>query len=729
MKIPANYLKGLLMAVLFFFPVMASPQQSDWIWQNPLPQGNYLWDLQLIDANTLFAIGQGGTVMKSTDAGVHWTIQNTGNTKLLRRAKFLQKGKIGFASGANSTLIKTTDGGENWQKLTINQNTDIYAMDFPDEHTGFVAGNPGYRIYKTVDGGSIWSQSDSMNLSSISVIKFPFDNLTGFTSGYQSGTSNGVIYKTIDGGVTWIKKSVPVGSEIKSFWFINSQTAYAAGYRTILKTTDSGETWVSVYTGNGSFRSICFPENEATGYAVGDYNTVLKTTDGGSSWQTINTGGTGQQFYNAVGFVNNQMGFIVGANGIILKTTNGGINWQNLSTTVTQASIKSIDFPVNAQTGYATGLGAINRILKTTDGGDTWIPQSVNTSRGFFKIHFLDNDTGYVVGENGAMMKTMNGGQNWDYILSGIDQYLFDVEFPVNSRVGYVSGGSGKLAKTTDGGNTWTSIGTFNKDIKAMCFPTDNLVGYVATAYQRIYKTTDGGITWKIKYDGNIPGSSMSDILFPFDTLTGYALSYGNGSKILKTTDGGNNWQVIDPGISQELLSISFPTPKVGYIAAFHDNFSSILLKTTNSGLTWEKVPVPFAYALSAVCFPNGVDTGYVAGDLSGAILKTIHGGGVFTSVYDLPAENQNPGYSFIRNYPNPFTESTTISWKLQENAHVILKIYDLTGREMETLVNCYQSKGEHTSVFNAKGLHAGVYICQLRANGKVETKRMIYLK
>jgi photosystem II stability/assembly factor-like uncharacterized protein len=332
-------------------------------------------------------------------------------------------------------------------------------MDFPDEQTGFVAGNPGYIIYKTTDGGSIWSQSDSLNLSSISVIKFPFNNLTGFTSGYQSGTSNGIIYKTIDGGITWIKKSVPVGSEIKSFWFVNTQTAYATGYRTILKTTDSGETWVSVYTGNASFRSICFPENELTGYAVGDYNTVLKTTDGGSSWQAINTNVSGQQFYNSVGFANNQLGFIVGANGLILKTTDGGINWLNLRKEITLASLESIDFPVNAQTGYATGLGAINRILKTTDGGNTWTPQSVNTSRGFFKIHFLDNDTGYVVGESGAIMKTINGGLNWDYVVSGIDQYLFDVEFPVNSMTGYVSGESGKLAKTTDGGNTWTSIG------------------------------------------------------------------------------------------------------------------------------------------------------------------------------------------------------------------------------------------------------------------------------
>ena len=723
MKSPTKCLKVLVMAVLFSCSFIAFSQQSDWIWQNPIPQGNYLWDLQLIDANTLFATGQGGTIMKSIDGGVNWTIYNTGNTKLLRRVKFLQNGLVGYVSGANATLIKTTNGGVNWKALNFNEDIDLYAMDFPDEQTGFVGGNPGFRIFKTTDGGLNWLPSDSLPSAVISVIKFPFDKLTGFAGGWMGDR---VIYKTIDGGINWIQKPIPFKSafqSIKSFWFVNNQIAYAAGYSTILKTTDYGETWVSVYSGNGSFNSICFPENETIGYVVGDYNTVLKTTDGGSSWQPLNTNVSYTHFYNSVKFVNNEQGFIVGTNGIILKTIDGGLNWSNHRTEITLNGLYAIDFPVNAQTGYIGKYG----MLKTTDGGNTWTMQNINVTVN--KIKFLDNDTGYIVGPNGAIFKTINGGQNWDYVVSGINQDLYNVEFPVNSKVGYISGESGKLAKTIDGGNTWTSIGSFNKDIKAMSFPTDNLTGYIATSFQRIYKTINGGATWVLKYDGNIPGAKMADILFPFDTQTGYALSYGNGSKILKTTDGGDNWEVIDPGITQELLSISFPTPQVGYITAFHDNFSSILLKTTDSGLTWKKVPVPYAYALNAVCFPNGVDTGYVAGALSGAILKTINGGGIITSVSDSPLANQNSDNTLIRNYPNPFTETTTITWLLPADAHVVLKIYDFTGREVKTLVDVGQAKGEHKVNFDASGLLAGVYFYQLRLNGKAETKKMVLIK
>ncbi|NTW23208.1 MAG: T9SS type A sorting domain-containing protein [Lentimicrobium sp.] len=723
MQILANFLKGLALLLLYALPLITSPQQSDWTWQNPLPQGNYLWDLQVIDENTLFTTGQGGTIMKSIDGGANWTTFNTGNTKLLRCAKFMQNGMKGYAAGANATLIKTNDGGLNWQNLTINQDVDLYAMDFPDEQTGFVAGNPGYIIYKTSDGGSSWTPSDSLPSAVISVIEFPFDNLTGFAGGWMGDS---VIYKTIDGGITWVQKPIPFQSafnDIKTFCFVNEQTGYAAGNRTILKTTDFGESWFSVYSGNGSFKSICFPENETTGYVVGDFNTIFKTSDGGSGWQPINPGVSGSPFYMSVDFVDNQSGFIVGSDGIILKTIDGGLNWTNIRTAITLNGLHAIDFPVNAQTGYIGKYG----ILKTTNGGNTWMQQDVDITVN--KIRFLDNETGYIVGADGAIFKTMNGGLNWDYVFSGIDQYLYDVEFPVNSMTGYVSGESGKLAKTTDGGSTWTPIGSFNKDIRAMCFPTDNLIGYVTTDYQRIYKTIDGGATWEIKYDGNIPGATMSDILFPFDAQTGYALSYGNGSKVLRTMDGGDNWQVFDTGISQDLLSISFPSPEVGYIAAFHDNFSSVLLKTTDSGLTWNKVPVPYAYALTAVCFPVDANTGYVVGELSGAILKTITGGGILSSAHDFPVGNPNQHNTLISNYPNPFTGATTIAWQLPEKSLVILKVYDFTGRELKTLVNCEMARGEHQVAFNSEGLPAGVYFYQLQSNKGIATNKMMIIE
>jgi len=738
MQIPTNQLKGLVMAILFLCTLFGFPQQSDWIWQNPLPQGNDLFQVNMIDINLTYAVGNGGTVMKSADGGITWTILNTGTTKNLRQADFLQNGliayAIGYAFGTGSSIIKTTDGGINWQNLNIDQIYYLSSIDFIDEQTGFVGGSIGLEsnfIFKTTDGGLNWIQSDSLD-EGIIAIKFPFDNLTGFASGHHNASGNNSIYKTTDGGTSWVRKSMPVLAafgDIKSFCFVSDQIGYAAGAGTILKTTDSGETWFLVYTGNNSYKSICFPENETTGYVVGDFNTALKTTDGGSSWQVVNTNVSGQQFYNSVAFINNQSGFIVGTHGIILKTTDGGTNWLNLRTGVPYFFLYSIDFPVNAQTGYISGSTGV--ILKTINGGNAWVQQTTNTTKSLIKIQFTDIDTGYAVGDYGTIIKTVDGGQNWNSLSGGNTKLLYDVEFPVNSTTGYVSGESGWLAKTTDGGNTWIPIGTFNKDIMAMCFPTDNLIGYAATAYERIYKTIDGGITWNSKHDGNSPQSSIYDILFPFDSQTGYALSSTGGaknSKILKTTDGGNSWTIIDAGTTSILYNISFPTPQVGYIAAdgIYGEKPSRFLKTTDGGLNWNIVGVPYGYSLTSVCFPKGADTGYVVGNMSGAILKTTTGGGIFTSVSDSPFVNQNHDNTLIQNYPNPFNKSTTISWQLPGDAHVILKVYDYTGREVKTLVDGTQTKGEHKVKFDAIGLPAGIYFYQLQVNGKIEIKKMI---
>jgi len=79
-----------------------------------------------------------------------------------------------------------------------------------------------------------------------------------------------------------------------------------------------------------------------------------------------------------------------------------------------------------------------------------------------------------------------------------------------------------------------------------------------------------------------------------------------------------------------------------------------------------------------------------------------------------------------VKCYPNPFISSTTITWLLPQDAHVVLKVYDFTGHEVKTLVDGRMAKGEHIVKFDATGLPAGVYFYQLRIDGRIETKKMI---
>ena len=111
----------LLILLLLLIITNLYSQQQNWTWQNPLPQGNDLKCINVINENLIFAVGRGGTIMKTTDAANNWSILNTGTTKMLENSKFLQNGLVGYAVGGGSSIIKTTDGGTSWQNLTINQ--------------------------------------------------------------------------------------------------------------------------------------------------------------------------------------------------------------------------------------------------------------------------------------------------------------------------------------------------------------------------------------------------------------------------------------------------------------------------------------------------------------------------------------------------------------------------------------------------------------------------------
>jgi photosystem II stability/assembly factor-like uncharacterized protein len=108
-------------------------------------------------------------------------------------------------------------------------------------------------------------------------------------------------------------------------------------------------------------------------------------------------------------FVDTQTGWVVGESGI-LKTTDAGLTWSNQPTGVPGASSFSTGFFINAQIGWVIG----SSLLKTTDGGANWVTQTPGTGISIRRIYFSDAQTGWAVGNSGAILKTTNGGTKLD---------------------------------------------------------------------------------------------------------------------------------------------------------------------------------------------------------------------------------------------------------------------------------------------------------------------------
>jgi hypothetical protein len=86
--------------------------------------------------------------------------------------------------------------------------------------------------------------------------------------------------------------------------------------------------------------------------------------------------------------------------------------------------------------------------------------------------------------------------------------------------------------------------------------------------------------------------------------------------------------------------------------------------------------------------------------------------------------------FSLAQNYPNPFNPSTTINYRLPKDGFVNLKIYNVLGKEIITLVNKEQKAGEYTAHFDASGLSSGIYFYELRVGGNFhEAKKMVFSK
>ena len=85
--------------------------------------------------------------------------------------------------------------------------------------------------------------------------------------------------------------------------------------------------------------------------------------------------------------------------------------------------------------------------------------------------------------------------------------------------------------------------------------------------------------------------------------------------------------------------------------------------------------------------------------------------------------------FNLAQNYPNPFNPTTEINYQLPKAGFVSLIIYDILGREVTTLVNEFKTEGSYDITFNASGFRSGIYICRLKVNDYVSSKKMILLK
>jgi len=333
----------------------------------------------------------------------------------------------------------------------------------------------------------------------------------------------------------------------------------------------------------------------------GEFGTILKSSDEGNSWEKINTDFF-ENLYNSA--VVNEKIWVVGEKGKILFSNNNGLTWQEQISGTTKR-LNKVQF-IDENYGWVITHDSL--LLKTENGGLNWEIIKLDYKWSQNDFFFLNKNKGFLLRGNylepfydnetwtkGAFLETNDGGKTWVEI--GNNDTKYSSIFFLNDAVGYLSihnlENGRAVLKTINGGITWDTL-AFIWDWDEMYF-YDEQVG-LAIKNNLVYKTSSGGIDWSLKNEINLPdlGSRLTSILVENEDI----LIVGTEGNIIKSSDYGEVWKSIDSSIDfyyASLRGVTFKDKSIGFIYGkqFMENpleDKAILMRTHDRGRNWERI-------------------------------------------------------------------------------------------------------------------------------------------
>jgi photosystem II stability/assembly factor-like uncharacterized protein len=524
---------------------------------------------------------------------------------------------------------------------------------------------------------------------------------------------------------------------------VNSSVIYAGG-KLGTSTTANGSLFKST-NGGSSFTQITLPA-EFNGKLVSSVcglsaNTVLIAT-GNSSGDVV----TGAGFY---------------------KSTNGGTNFTKLYSVNSNEKgfFNGIHF---SKSQPLVGITVTDptmptnyfKIWKTTDGGNVWKLDSIlagNTNGSHNGIFIIDNNF-YGFGHYTArandykVMFTTNGGTTWVTKtatgLSGSDGFVSSVAFSSDKQYGIATANGIKdISRTTDGGQNWakltisisgfTPTNTFVKWVPGT--PTVYILLSNATS-TKAFRSDNNGATWIPQTFATGANITMMDLYYnPVANAPGDA-------NVFSISTSGNIFTMTDSPLPVTLASFTYAVSgrnvSLKWITSSEQNNSGFevyrIFGDANRSITSNWTNIGFIQGKGTI---NG-NTEYNFSDKNLSTgkyyyrIKQIDYNGNY-EYFDLngSADIGAPSkVSLGQNYPNPFNPVTNIGYEIPQDARVTMKVYDIAGREISTLVNETQTAGYHTVKFDASKYSSGMYFYKVvvrSANGTISeyTKTMSVVK
>jgi photosystem II stability/assembly factor-like uncharacterized protein len=661
----------------------------------------------------------GAGVFKSTDGGDTWNQAGEFFSESMCRIAIHPMGTDTLFIASVDGIFKSIDGGDSWSVAISGVATDV--MIDPDTHNivyaviGKPDGDPANGVYKSTDTGETWELKsnglpDPQQMGRIMLAMAPSSNENQWIYANVSYIYAPLgVYLTKDGGESWTHTGFSdVGDCYKNATIadpLDSLTAYTGGLE-LFKTTDAGSTWTEITT----WWEEIYPYDNQLMQWGSDLTTLFNVSDRG-----------------------------------VMKSTDGGWNWIDLDNQLEITQFQSVALH---PTDRSIGIGGTQDRGTLLYTGDTQNWEQIYPADGGVTV--IDYDvpttifTEYVYL---SIMKSTNMGVDWERAEEGIDQnddvgfYAPYVMDPNNHLKMYA--GTDRIYKTLNGADLWVSVsddltkdmGFYVSYISAIeVSKHDSNFVYVGTSDGNFHTSMDGGDSWMATSLG-LPNRHVMDIAIdPDDAEHVYVVFSGyDTTHVWESTLFGMVWNDISSNLPDvPVNTIVLPTGEFKNPGTIYIGTDFSCFKTTDNGASW----FPFKNGL-----PNTVIEDMAFHETLGFIRVATQGRSTFEVVDTTAATivvEETPGvprvFSLEQNYPNPFNPQTTISYTLEEDGHVILKVYNIKGQLVATLQDDRQNKGDYHVALSGKDLSSGVYfyrikVKDLKGNIHTKTRKLLVVK
>jgi hypothetical protein len=708
-------------------------------------------------------------VFYSSDAGVTWNEFALTDKDVFALAGFTVSSTIyvfaGTVDGVGTKEIwkrSSTNGGASWSSWTVDKTVNERVEDLRFDGSGALYAVTSSTVYKKTsfpDGSWSIQEKGLYDKSNLRRIVVDPGNANNVFLG--SGTT---LYRSTDGGVQWTDaaQNITIMPVVAVAAKGTTMLAAPSNYSVVFRNTESG--WNSVGLGpvqnDQDFRTktIVFQSSGsnyvfAAGYKEVSGITYAKiyrsTNNGAAPWSNVGESSSPSSVFKGI-TVDPYNSVKIFAYGTYTAESNLGVSLNNGNNgSFEQAIIGTGDFVIEDLVADPTNPGQYSNILYAAS-------SSSDPAKG-------------------GIWKSTNGGvnNNWSRTDSPLTSPVYALGLnPKAPSVLYAAGGtSGSwwIKKTTDGGTTWTTASSLSFQVTRIVmhpsYPNSYQYFWILSADSKVYKTTDGG-QHLTNVTNNLPTpiydlrkDPSSNVLFYVATASGvYKI---NPAPEAPTRFEGENYNgkpkfSWDPApeadfkqyeLHRYFLEDCFCWPKFYCETPTEDVvIATITDRNTTSYVDASQTIVTFPCKANssrprqAIYYLVIKDQAELASPPSSTkVFNVAAGMGTEKTAVKNEDFREKRGeplqFSLESNYPNPFNPSTKIDYVLPEDAHVILKVYDIFGREVATVVNEFQEAGYKEVSFDASNLPSGVYFYRMAVVGQngifsyQNVKKMLLMK